>query len=93
MEAASLLLRRSPLARFRCELGRSRLTRTAHGRQWAGAAVAVLALVLATGSLPEPHRSPAPRPAAAVAPLALPIGQRSALDDFVAHPTPATRTS
>jgi predicted anti-sigma-YlaC factor YlaD len=96
MEDASVLLRHLPLERFRCELHRGRLARQAsagHGRQWAAAAVAVLALVLATGSLPQPHGTPAARPVVAVAPLALPIGQRSALDDFAARPTATRRTS
>ena len=93
MEAADLLLRRSPLELFRCELRLARPRPAGHGRHWAGAAVAVLALVLATGSLPQPHGAPAGRRVVAVAPLALPIGQRSALDDFAAHPTATTGTS
>jgi hypothetical protein len=45
------------------------------------------ALVLATGALPGRDDAAAPSPrAAAVAPLELPIGQRSAMDDF-APPT------
>jgi len=43
----------------------------------------LVALVLATGALPGRDDTAAPSPrAAVVAPLALPIGQRSAMDDF-----------
>jgi anti-sigma factor RsiW len=91
MQLASELLRSAPRARFRCELGRGQLVRAcssgAGGRIWAGAAMTLAALVLATGALPGRDDAAAPSPrAAAVAPLELPIGQRSAMDDF-APPT------
>ena len=95
MQATSTLLRNAPLERFRCELAGARVVRTCSsglGRHWAGAAVAVLALVLVTGALPRQDDSrPTNRRAVAVAPLTLPIGQRSALDDFTASPAPSTR--
>jgi predicted anti-sigma-YlaC factor YlaD len=91
MQLASELLRSAPRARFRCELGRGQLVRGcssgAGGRIWAGAAMTLAALVLATGALPGRDDAAAPSPrAAVVAPLELPIGQRSAMDDF-APPT------
>ena len=87
MRLASELLRSAPRARFRCELGRGQLVRACSsgmgGRIWAGAAMTLVALVLATGALPGRDDTAAPSPrAAVVAPLALPIGQRSAMDDF-----------
>jgi hypothetical protein len=100
MESASSLLRRAPLARFRCELAGGQLTRSSPsglGRHWAGAAAAVAALVLATGALPRHDDGAAPSPpgaragAAVVSPLALPIGQRSAMDDFAASSASASR--
>jgi hypothetical protein len=96
MEAAAELLRGAPVERFRCRPARPRRLRSplASRRHWAGAAVAVLAIVLVTGALPE-GRTPPQRPerrtatpgsAARLSPLALPIGQRSAMDDFSAPP-------
>ena len=96
------LLRGAPLEGFQCELAGSRLARSCTspgGRGWAGAAVAFLALVLATASLPgasDPTRPPgstvaaAPGPRHSVIPFKLPIGQRSAVDDFrgTAHGPP-----
>lgn len=89
MRLASELLRSAPRARFRCELARGRLVRAyssrAGGRVWAGAAMTVAALVLATGALPggDDTSATSPRRAGAVVtPLELPIGQRSAMDDF-----------
>lgn len=84
---ASELLRSAPRAGFRCELGRGQLARACSsgtgGRIWAGAAMTLVALVLATGALPGRDDTTAPSPrAVVVAPLALPIGQRSAMDDF-----------
>jgi Putative zinc-finger len=98
MQSTSALLRRSGGVRFRCELAGERLVRTCStglGRLWAGAAVAVAALVLATGALPHSDggAAPSPRAAAVVTPRALPIGQRSAMDDFAARPATTTRTS
>ena len=92
MEATSALLRRAPIRRFRCELRgarRVRLRTSVRGHRWAGAAVAIVALVLATGALPGgEHPSPdarrAPTAGTRVSPLELPIGQRSAMDDFSA---------
>ena len=88
MRLASELLRSAPPARFRCDLSPAQLVRTCSsgpgGRIWAGAAMTLAALVLATGALPgrdDDTAAPSPR-AAVVAPLALPIGQRSAMDDF-----------
>jgi anti-sigma factor RsiW len=101
--SAVALLRRAPLEGFRCELPGSRLLRSCTspgGRGWAGAAVAVFALVLATASLPgasDPTSrlgstvAAAPPPRHSVIPFKLPIGQRSAVDDFRAAPhTPPT---
>ena len=95
MEAVSEALRRAPHERFRCEpgrLGRLRSTSTSV-RHWAGATVAVVAVVLVTGALPEgtapqrhEHQSATLGAAARLSPLELPIGQRSAMDDFVAPP-------
>ena len=93
MEAASVRIRRAPLARFRCELRGARLVRprpsARRHHHLAGAVVAVVALVLATGALPgSEHPSPHVRRASAtgtrVSPLELPIGQRQAMDDFSA---------
>ena len=96
MEAVSEALRGAPHERFRCEpapLRRLRSTSTSV-RHWAGAAVAVLAVVLVTGALPDGGTAPPQheRPtassgaAARLSPLELPIGQRSAMDDFAAPP-------
>ncbi len=101
MGATSALMRRAPLARFRCDLTAAQLVRTCSsglGRVWAGAGVAVAALVLATGVLPPSDDAAAPAPpgasaGAAVAPLALPIGQRSAMDDFAASAVSSRRDS
>jgi Putative zinc-finger len=99
MGATSALMRRAPLARFRGDLTAAQLVRTCTsglGRVWAGAGVAVAALVLATGALPRPHDAAAPPPpaaGAAVAPLELPIGQRSAMDDFAASAVSSPRDS
>jgi hypothetical protein len=99
MGATSALLQRAPLARFRLDLTATQLARTCSsglGRAWAGAGVAVAALVLATGALPRGDEAAAHSPRAAVvvvAPLALPIGQRSAMDDFAAPETAAGRAS
>lgn len=92
MRQATDAIRSAPLVRHRCDLATTRLVRDCSsglGRLWAGAGVAVAALVLATGALPQRDDAAAahsPRAAAAVvvAPLELPIGQRSAMDDFVA---------
>jgi len=98
MRLASELLRSAPRARFRCELGRGQLVRACSsgmgGRIWAGAAMTLVALVLATGALPGRDDTAAPSPrAAVVAPLTLPIGQRSAMDDFAASSRAASRAS
>jgi hypothetical protein len=97
---ASELLRCAPRARFRCDLTAAQLVRTCSssgpgGRIWAGAAMTLAALVLATGALPgrdDDRAAPSPR-AAVVAPLTLPIGQRSAMDDFAASSRAASRPS
>ena len=98
MEAAAERLRGAPLERFRCELPRVRHLRSTStsSRHWAGAAVTVLAVVLVTGALPGPGATPEPadRPtagsgaAARLSPLELPIGQRSAMEDFAAPALP-----
>jgi hypothetical protein len=100
MDATSALLRRAPLARFRCDLTAAHLVRTCSsglGRVWAGAGVAVAALVLATGVLPSDDGvAPSPPGASAdapVAPLELPIGQRSAMDDFAASAEASAHSS
>jgi anti-sigma factor RsiW len=95
MRAASSVLRSAPLERYACGLAGARVLRscgTARGRHWVGAAVAVVALVLATGALPRSDDAhvvlgravgAAPGRPAPVMPLKLPIGQRSAVDDFL----------
>lgn len=95
MRSASALLRRGGLVPHRCELGGglARGCWSGPGRIWAGAGVAVAALVLTTGALPHRHEAPAPAPRVSVVPLALPIGQRSAIDDFTAPVAAASRTS
>jgi anti-sigma factor RsiW len=101
MESASRALRRAPLERFRCEILPGQLVRarsSGHGRHLAGAAVAVAALVLATGALPGRDDTAAPSPpgasaTAVVVPLELPIGQRSAMDDFAASAADSQRGS
>ncbi len=92
MEAACGRIRRAPLARFRCESRGARLVRprtSARGHHLAGAAAAVVAVVLATGALPGgEHPALDVRRTSAegtrVSPLELPIGQRQAMDDFSA---------
>ena len=96
MEEVAELLRGAPRERFRCEPGRLRRLRSTSPpvRHWAGAVVAVVAVVLVTGALPDRGATPQrdeTRTATAggyarVSPLELPIGQRSAMDDFVAPP-------
>ena len=98
MRLASELLRGAPRARFRCDLTAAQLVRTCSsgpgGRIWAGAAMTLAALVLATGALPGRDDDTAPSPrTAVVAPLVLPIGQRSAMDDFAASSRAASRPS
>ena len=98
MRLASELLRSAPRARFRCDLTAAQLVRTCSsgpgGRIWAGAAMTLAALVLATGALPGRDDDPASSPrTAVVAPLVLPIGQRSAMDDFAASSRAASRPS
>jgi anti-sigma factor RsiW len=98
MEAAAELLRQAPPEPVRCTLHRARLLRSTsstRGRHWAGAAVAVVAIVLVTGALPAPSTTRPPARTAArraviasLSPLALPIGQRSAMDDFAAPTLP-----
>jgi predicted anti-sigma-YlaC factor YlaD len=95
MEEVAAFLRRAPRERFHCEPGRLRRLRSTSTsvRHWAGAAVAVVAVVLVTGALPDGGTTPRHERRAATAgasarlsPLELPIGQRSAMDDFVAPP-------
>ena len=98
MRLASELLRSAPRAGFRCDLTPAQLVRTcssgAGGRIWAGAAMTLAALVLATGALPGRDDDPASSPrTAVVAPLVLPIGQRSAMDDCAASSRAASRPS
>ena len=90
--SASELLRRAPRRavslRARGRAARPHvLVRT--GRSiWPGPQSTVAALVLATGALPGRDDTAAPSPrTAVVAPLELPIGQRSAMDDFAASST------
>jgi predicted anti-sigma-YlaC factor YlaD len=93
MTSAVQGLRAAPRERFRCEPVGMRPPRSTSpaARHWAGAAVAVLAVVLVTGALPvggttppRPERPTASPSAARLSPLELPIGQRSAMDDFAA---------
>jgi len=101
MRSATRSLRRARTERFRCELRPAQLAARASssgtGRHLAGAAVAVAALVLATGALPGRDDTAATSPSGAgavVAPLQLPIGQRSAMDDFApATAAPSQRSS
>lgn len=95
MEAGARLLRQAPREHVRCTFRHARLLRSTSspsGRHWAGAAVAMVAIVLVTGALPGPATTPQPPARAStqggagarVSPLELPIGQRSAMDDFSA---------
>ena len=100
MRSATRSLRHARMERFRCELRPAQLARAGSsgtGRHLAGAAVAVAALVLATGALPGRDDTAATSPpgaGAVVAPLQLPIGQRSAMDDFAAATAaPSQRSS
>lgn len=96
MEEVAERLRGAPRERFRCEPGRLRRLRSTATpvRHWAGAVVAVVAVVLVTGALPDRGATPerdesrtaTAGASARVSPLELPIGQRSAMDDFVAPP-------
>jgi hypothetical protein len=96
MGLAAALLRRAPLEPFRCEpprTGLPRPTSATRGLPWATAAVAVAALALAGVSPPRgdaPDRLDQALPASgayrhSVVPFRLPIGQRSAAEDFVAR--------
>ena len=90
--ALTTLLRAAFLEPHRCEL-ELRTRRAAHRLPWAGSAAVVAALVLGITSLPYAS-SPSTRSASLTAadlrrslvPVKLPIGQRSAEDDFVAPP-------
>ena len=102
MRSATRSLRRARTERFRCELRPAQLAAHASssgaGRHLAGAAVAVAALVLATGALPGRDDTAATSPSGAsagavVAPLQLPIGQRSAMDDFATTAASSQRSS
>jgi len=102
MRSATRSLRRARTERFRCELRPAQLAAHASssgaGRHLAGAAVAVAALVLATGALPGQDDTAATSPSgpsagAVVAPLQLPIGQRSAMDDFAATTAASSQRS
>ena len=100
MRSATRSLRHARMERFRCDLRPAQLARVGSsgtGRHLVGAAVAVAALVLATGALPGRDDTPATSPpgaGAVVAPLQLPIGQRSAMDDFAAATaSPSQRSS
>jgi anti-sigma factor RsiW len=93
MRAVVALVRRAPQEPYRCEPPGARLLRSCSSNRphWAGAAVAVIALVLATASLPgaaDPtsrldSRAGSESSPRLVVPFKLPIGQRSAVDDFV----------
>lgn len=86
------LLRAAALEPHRCEL-ELRTRHAARRLSWAGSAAVVAALVLGITSLPYAS-SPPTRSASltaadlrrSVVPVKLPIGQRSAEDDFVAPP-------
>lgn len=96
MGLASALLRRAPPEPFRCELPRARLSllpAVVRGLPWATATVAVAALALSGvsrtgGGAPDrldqvlSANGAYPR---SVVPFRLPIGQRSAADDFMAR--------
>jgi hypothetical protein len=86
MRRAATAVRRAPFESHRCELG----PRPSRPLPWANIAVAILTIAAAGAILPhasDPGRpgDPSHRPAAPPPPL--PIGQRSAVDDFVPRST------
>jgi hypothetical protein len=96
---ATSLVRTAPLVSFRCELTSPRALRSRIDAQrgaWARAAVVLAAVVLGMSQFPtstEAPGDPAPRAGrTAVLPLRLPIGQRSAADDFAVGRVPGTAT-
>ena len=89
--AVTALLRRAPLEAYRCEL-RPPARRAGRVAPWAASAAAVAALVVGIGSLPYATGPEARTSLTAadlgttVPPVKLPIGQRSAEDDFRGTP-------
>jgi hypothetical protein len=82
MRRAAGAVRRAPLLAHRCEVG-SRRTRAL---PWANIAVTVLTIAAAGVVLPQASdrgRPGEPPPRLAAPPPRLPIGQRSAVEDFV----------
>lgn len=96
--STTALLRGAPLEPYRCgplaarRLGPASAVPRAH---WATMAAAVIAIAVGVASLPQSANPPAPRrPLRAVAgaraagPVKLPIGQKSAENDFTPYPQP-----
>jgi hypothetical protein len=87
---ATSLVRSSPPEPFRCELTSPplRRVRAEAQRPWTSVAVVVAAVVLGVSQLPGSADAPGDpdpmRPRSVSAPVRLPIGQRSAADDFAA---------
>ena len=85
LEAAAWLLRREPAEPYRCEV---RVPRRDRRLPWANIAVAILTLAVGTLTLPhgsEPPGSQSTEHRLAAPPPRLPIGQRSAVEDFRPH--------
>ena len=92
LEAAAWLLRREQAEPYRCEVRAPR--REARRLPWANIAVAMLTLAVGTLTLPQEgsdHRGSRPdERRLAAPPPRLPIGQRSAVEDF--RPRGSTRS-
>jgi hypothetical protein len=96
---ATSQVRAAPLAPFNSELASPRLLRARVDAQrdpWVRAAVVVVAVVVGLSQFPsaadEHPDLVAGHPRSAVAPVRLPIGQRSAADDFAVGRVPGTAT-
>jgi len=84
MRRAASAVRRAPLLSHRCDVD----TRRVRPLPWANIAVAILAIAAAGAILPsasDPPRSGDPPDRLAAPPPHLPIGQRSAVEDFVSR--------
>jgi hypothetical protein len=95
LEAAAWLLRSEPAESHRCDVRAPR--RAARRLPWANIAVAMLTLAVGTMTLPhgsEQAGSRSDEPRLAAPPPRLPIGQRSAGEDFRPHgPTRSPHTT
>ena len=92
MRRAASTVRRAPLVAHRCDV------RAPSGRPlpWTNVAVAILTIAAAGAILPQapgPDRPGEPPRRLASPPPPLPIGQRSAVDDFLAHDAAETSRS